>query len=141
MNRKEFILAGLAPANFSLHSPVQIQKLFFLIDRNISKDLGGTFFDFKPYHYGPFDKAVYETLEELAKDGLVEIVLSNNWKEYRLTETGQGIGERLLKDLPERARNYIVKISEFVRKLTFTQLVSSIYRAYPEMREKSVFQG
>lgn len=68
MDREDLVLACLAPAKGALHSPVQVQKMFFLIDRNISEDIEGPLFDFHPYDYGPFDKAVYETLEKLAQN-------------------------------------------------------------------------
>lgn len=141
MNKKEIVLAGLAPANCCFHSPAQVQKLFFLIDKNIAEDVSGPHFDFQPYNYGPFDKEVYEVLEGLEKEGLAEIVQLHRWKEYRLTENGQIKGNKLLNALPVKAKDYIKKLSEFVRQLNFTQLVSAIYKAYPEMRANSVFQG
>jgi hypothetical protein len=140
MTRKELLQAGLAPARGATHSPVQVQKLFFLIDRSIPEEVGGPHFNFGPYNYGPFDLAVYMELDALAAQGKVEILFNGRWQEYRLTENGQAEGERLLNGLIERARNYLVRLSAFVRSLTFTQLVSAIYRAYPEMRENSVFQ-
>jgi hypothetical protein len=42
--------------------------------------------------------------------------------------------------MDKKAIAYIRQASEFVRSLSFTQLVSAIYKAYPEMRENSVFQ-
>lgn len=140
MDRKDIVLAGLSPANGAFHSPVQIQKLFFLIDKNIHEEVQGSHFDFQPYNYGPFDKAVYDVLEELQWQGLVEIAMSHTWKEYRLTDSGQIAGEQLLKNLSSVAKEYIEQASEFVRRLTFSELVTSIYRAYPEMRSNSVFQ-
>jgi len=141
MNRKELILVGLAPAIGTFHSPVQVQKLFFLIDRNLADALNGPFFNFQPYNYGPFDKNVYEILEELTREGLIEIDSSRTWKEYRLTEKGQSEGNLLLESLPKKVNDYICQASDFVRKLSFTQLISSIYKAYPEMKANSVFQG
>jgi uncharacterized protein YwgA len=139
MDKKEIVLAGLSPANGGLHSPVQVQKLFFLIDRNLGKAVNGPHFDFRPYNYGPYDKSVYEVLEDLEKNGLVEVI-QLNWKEYRLTDAGQEAGDKLLCSLEPKTKQYIQHASEFVRKLTFTQLVSAIYEAYPEMRVNSVFQ-
>jgi hypothetical protein len=141
MKREEMILVGLAPANGSIHSPVQVQKLFFLIDQNIAKTVGGPHFNFQPYNYGPFDKRVYETLEVMASEGLIEIVPIYTWKSYKLTETGQVLGEKLLNGLSEPIRNYVGELSRFVRSLTFSQLVSAIYKAYPDMRANSVFQN
>lgn len=140
MERKKFMLAVLASARGATYSPVQVQKLFFLIDQNISKLVDGPYFNFIPYNYGPFDKDVYEELEELATIGSVAIHHEKNWNNYKLTESGQKLGDTLLASLPKEAQDYIKKISAFVRSLTFTQLVSAVYKAYPEMRANSVFQ-
>lgn len=141
MDRREIVLAALTPGNGALHRPVQVQKLLFLIDRSIADQIGGPFFDFQPYNYGPFDKGVYEVLEELAGDGLVEIVRENTWNDYQLTPAGQSGGDHLLRQLHAPVRDYIVTLSNFVRGLSFTQLVTAIYRAYPDMRANSIFQG
>jgi uncharacterized protein len=140
MNQRELVLACLAPAKGASHSPVQVQKLFFLIDRNISDELDGPQFNFEPYNYGPFDKNVYGTLEHLHKEGLVDIVSDSSYKHYKLTIRGQEEGDKLFDGLSSRAQNYINNCSVFVRSLNFTQLVTSIYRQYPEMRANSVFQ-
>ena len=140
MNQKEIVLTGLAPSNGAFHRPVQVQKLFFLLDKNIAGYVGGPFFNFKPYNYGPFDKAVYDVLEELEAEHLIEIRKANSWREFRLTTQGQIRGAALLNQLPVRVKNYFIEVSEFVRKLSFTQLVSAIYKAYPEMKANSVFQ-
>ena len=134
-------LAALAPGVGVPHSPVQVQKLLFLIDRNLSVLLVGPTFDFKPFHYGPFDRAVYAILEDLAEQGLVEITQGQgNWRDYRLTTAGQSRAAQVVDGLEERAQRYIQRASAFVRSLSFPELVSAIYKAYPEMRVHSVFQ-
>jgi len=138
--REEIILAALAPAKGKALTPVQVQKLFFLIDKNIAKLVGGPHFDFKPYNYGPFDKAVYDELERQRAAGNVELVPERTWNDFRLTEEGQARGEAILPDLPAKARDYIERAVEFVMRLSFSQLVASIYKAYPDMRVNSVFQ-
>jgi uncharacterized protein YwgA len=142
LSREEVVLAALSPAGGAPHTPVQVQKLLFLLDRNASASFGGAKFNFQPYHYGPFDRAVYLTLEDLAQKGMVEITQNiGNWSDYRLTSDGQARGGQVLAGLDERTRSYIERVSAFVRSLSFTELVSAIYKAYPEMRERSVFQG
>ncbi len=141
MDQKELALAGLAPAKGAYHSPIQVQKLFFLLDKNIPEIYGGPLFNFEPYNYGPFDKKVYQTLEELENEGLVDIDLKSVIRTYKLTELGQTKGDKVLSDLPEVAQKFMVEVSNYVRKLSFNQLVSAIYKAYPEMRVNSVFQG
>ena len=139
--QKEIVLAGLASGRGATYRPVQVQKLFFLIDQEISDVIGGRHFTFQPYNYGPFDKQVYSVLGKLAEDELVELVEDGNWTSYRLTPEGQEVGDRLLQQLPDKARDYIHRCSKFVRSLSFTQLVSAIYKAYPDMRENSVFSN
>ncbi len=141
LSQEDMALAALAPAGGAPHSPVQVQKLLFLIDRNLSSLLGGPSFDFQPYHYGPFDRDVYTTLEDLAKQGLVEITQGQgNWRDYRLTAEGQRRAAQVIDGLEERAQRYVQRVSAFVRSLSFPELVSAIYKAYPEMRARSVFQ-
>lgn len=140
MKKRELLLIALSPAKGEFHTPVQVQKLIFLIESNISEYLGGRHFKFKPYHYGPFDKNVYEELRGLAEEGYVDIVETQGWSSYRLTAKGQKEGDKLFKSLEkEDIRKYIKDVSEFVRSLSFTDLVAAIYKAYPEMRKNSVF--
>jgi len=141
MTRHELILAAMSPARCGTFSPVQIQKLFFLIEQNISDQVDGPHFEFVPYHYGPFDKEVYEEIDSLAAAGLTELSRDGRWTSYRLTEAGQQKGEKALKLLRPEAQDFINRTTTFVRSLSFTKLVASIYKAYPEMRENSVFSG
>lgn len=141
LKRGDFMLAALSPAKGASYTPVQVQKLFFLIDREIGESIGGPHFDFSPYHYGPFDKQVYLELEELASAGYLQIDDDARiWKTYRLTIEGQKKGSAIFETLEANTRDYIERLVEFVRKHSFTELVSAIYRAYPDMRANSVFQ-
>lgn len=141
VSREEVVLAALSPAGSVPHTPVQVQKLLFLLDQNVSAFIGGRKFNFQPYHYGPFDRGVYATLEDLAREGLIEITFADgNWRDYRLTSEGQIRASQILTSLDERIRGYIERASTFVRSLSFPELVSAIYKAYPEMRARSVFQ-
>lgn len=142
MDRKSLVLAALAPAKGDTYTPVQIQKLLFLIDKNIPSYIGGHLFNFEPYDYGPFDKSVYDILDLLYLGEMIEIieVPGHSWKKYRLTDKGLAAGQTTLNSIESNAREYIVKVSEFVRKLSFAALVSSIYHAYPEMKVNSVLK-
>ena len=138
MDQTGITLAAMAPANGEPHSPVQMQKLLFLLDREAGELVEGPHFDFKPYNYGPFDKTVYRILERLDQKGLVT-VRSEGWRRtYALTPKGQEQGRKLLDAMDEQARQYIERASAFVLKLSFIELVSAIYKAYPDMRENSV---
>jgi len=131
MTRRDLVLAAMAPANGGRFTPVQIQKLFFLIDQNVAGHVDGPHFSFGPYHYGPFDKAVYHEIDGLVSQGLAEHVQDRRWTSYRLTELGQLRGEQIARELAPQAQDYIKRAVDFVRRLSFTDLVSAIYRAYP----------
>ena len=70
------LLAMAAGGQATLFEPVRIQKLLFMMDREIPHLLGGPHFRFAPYRYGPFDQAVYQELESLRDAGLVDIAAS-----------------------------------------------------------------
>lgn len=143
LDRENFVLAALSPSGSASYSPVQVQKLLFLLDRNVSDRIGGPFFDFQPYDYGPFDRSVYAVLENLHAKQLVDVapVPGRRWNMYKLTESGQTIGDQLRHDLSSPVNKYMENVSQYVRRQSFADLVSAIYQQYPEMKENSVFQG
>jgi len=143
MERRDWILAVLAAAKGETHSPVQIQKILFLLDEKVAASVGGKFFNFRPYHYGPFDKEVYQILEDLNREGLVTIgkAPGSAYNQFRTTRAGQETGARTLEGLQPPIQQYIKKISDFCRSLSFDELVSTVYKAYPDMKKRSVFQG
>jgi hypothetical protein len=142
MTRQEFMLAVLAAGNGEAHTPVQVQKLFFLLDKTVPQRIGGSWFDFQPHDYGPFDKAVYEDLRALAAKGLVSITSPPNGPPiYSATPKGLSRGQELLDQFPAATANYIRELSTWVRQQSFESLVSSIYQQFPLMSGGSVFRG
>ncbi|WP_145979729.1 hypothetical protein [Chelatococcus daeguensis] len=141
MERRNLMLAALASAGGNASfTPVQVQKLFFLIDREASQFVGGPHFAFSPYDYGPFDRQVYSELERLEAAGLVATDHSMRYRLYRLTNSGYAEGAGLLLTIPEPARTFISQAANWVRSLSFQQLVAAIYNRYPEMKANSIFQ-
>jgi uncharacterized protein len=140
--RQKIILAALAAECSSAFAPVQVQKLFFLLDQNIANEFGGALFNFEPYDYGPFDRAVYSELEMLAQRGLVAIEATPDAarRRFSLTVAGQDVGNAVLGQLSGRARDYLARVSSWVRSLSFAELVGSIYKQYPNMKANSVFR-
>ncbi len=141
MNHDDVVLAAMAPCGGYRYTPVQIQKLLFLIDRLIPQQVGGPHFKFEPYHYGPFDRAIYERLDTLSAQGLIAINHSSTPRTFALTPEGEAFGNQALNSLPEPTRDFIQRTSTFVQKQSFSSLVSAIYKAFPEMKENSVFQS
>jgi len=140
MTSEELVLAALSGEVCRPFEPVHVQKLLFLIDARLSEALGGPYFAFQPYDYGPYDKNVYGVLESLASRGLVSIEQSaHSRRSYSLTPEGAELGNVALSKMPPSVAEHVKVLAHFVRGLGFTQLVSAVYRAYPEMRANSVF--
>jgi hypothetical protein len=141
MRRHELVLAALAPGEGYRYTPVQVQKLLFLIDRQIPEMVEGPHFHFEPYHYGPFDSAVYQELERLSELGFVAVDSSSALRTFTLTPDGVAAGREALNRAPAGAQDFITRACTFVRAHNFSSLVSAIYKAFPEMRVNSVFQS
>jgi uncharacterized protein len=142
-SRQLHILAALSTVPETKFAPIQIQKILFLIDQNISSQLGGKKFDFAAYDYGPFDKSIYAELTELSRQGFVEIENGNDRtfvRKYSLTASGLKLGQEKLSTVPANAQAYMIQIVQWAKSLSFSQLVGAIYKAYPEMRVNSIFK-
>ena len=63
------------------------------------------------------------------------------FKRYRLTAEGQVRGAAGLGALEEKSRDYIKTLVDFVRRVSFPELVAAIYKFYPDMKANSVFKG
>ena len=142
-SRQKIVLASLSLCPDASLSPVQAQKLFFLIDEKIARLLGGRQFDFRPYDYGPFDKSVYSEFESLERQGYVTITPFGpigGKRRYGLSSIGMELGTKLQADLPSEAATFIQETASWIRSMSFAQLVGAIYSAYPHMRSNSVFK-
>lgn len=141
LTKNDFVLSVLSLKEGAEYKPVQVQKLFFLIDKKLEDQFNEPYFNFRPFDYGPFDKEVYQSLERLSKSGLVEIINTGNEgrRIYRLTSKGKEEGNRLSAQLSEETSKRIKILQDFVLSLSFSQLVSAIYHAFPEMAVNSVF--
>lgn len=140
MTRSDIVLAGMAAAGLGAKfDAVQLQKLFFLIDREIPELIGGPHFDFRPHHYGPFDGAVYDVLDGLLESGDASAdTSSSQYPLYSLTASGAQRGVRLLEEMHDDASGYMREASDWIVATPFQPLLAAIYRQYPDMAQNSV---
>jgi hypothetical protein len=144
MDRRELLLAVLIAGRGRAFHPAQIQKAIFLIDKNLPHLVhSGPRYNFVPYNYGPFDRNVYVEAERLRDEGEVIIAPAPNgrWQTYAASEGALSRGEAILGRLKLKSRRYIESVVEWVLAQSFSSLIKSIYDAYPDMRENSIFQG
>ena len=141
MCRREWCLFTIAAASGESLSPVQLQKALFLIGDNLhpSED----FYHFAAYDYGPFCREVYEDAELLEAEELIRIMHSSEggYREYLATPSGVQRAKALRAKINPDHASYVEEVVAWVRSCSFNELISAIYKAYPEMKAKSVFQG
>jgi hypothetical protein len=142
MERTNVTLMMLALAEGAIYSPVQIQKAMFLADDKVRDAFEeDSRYNFQPFDYGPFDRDVYLDVQFLQNHGLARIGTSRDgWNTYAVTEEGIERSRVLRRQLSTEQLRMLRRISIFVRSLSFSELVSAIYRGYPHMRERSVFR-
>ena len=121
-------------------TPVQLQKIAFLVGEECKEFVPKPYYKFVPYDYGPFSAKIYQDAELLEKQGLVSIDISptGGWKEYSATFRSSGADT---SSIPEILADYIETAVKWAMELTFRELVSSIYHHYPNYRENSIFNG
>jgi uncharacterized protein len=143
MRRREWALLATAAAEGDPLSAVQLQKVLFLIGKDLGEHTGGGYYDFRPFHYGPYDAAVYADADRLDAEGLLAVSPSHQgrWNEYRATPQGIELAQQLFGTLPASAVDRIKALVAWARRLSFEDLLGAVYTKYPEMRVNSVFRG
>ncbi len=140
LERKSWVLVTLEAAKDEPLTPVQLQKALFLLEKDHPEISGENYYSFTPYSYGPFDSSIYTDAGILAKEGYLTIKYSgfSNYREYKATEKGI----EYAKSIPVNPaiKESINKIVEWVRGLSFQQLIQEIYHKYPDMKVNSVFR-
>ena len=139
VRRAEMVLMTMAAAGRgTLFEPFRIQQFLFVIDQEIPHLVGGPHFDFRPYRYGPFDRAVFDELDALSRTGEVEITDGSGYRTYALTPPGLAKGTAALEQLPAEVRRYLSDLARWVLSLSFGRLLAAIYHRFPEMATESV---
>ena len=138
-NREEVVAAAFAAAGpGASFDAIRVQKLLFLIDRVVSERIGGPFFHFQPYHYGPFDRAIHGVIGAMAAAGDVQINASGAYPRYSLTQAGYRRGTATLVSFPAPVADYFGRVARWIRLMPYRPMLAAIYREYPEMAENSV---
>lgn len=144
MNRSDWVLLILSSAGERGLTPVQLQKVVFLLQKNLdTKNRAGLEYNFKPYHYGPFDAQIYTDVETLSARGLVSPKkrVGSSWSSYHITERGSEQAQGLSARLSHGAYSYVGELVAWVQAKSFQTLIASIYKKYPEYKVRSIFRS
>jgi hypothetical protein len=138
------LFAACAGAEDGL-DPVRIQEGMFLFAQRAQAPAGSKY-AFEAHLYGPMSHGVYDDLDCLVAEGLLERrpVTGKRWSRYRASRKGLGEGERILRGLRREgltdAAGELLAIKEEVANATFGELLASIHGRYPEFAVNSVFR-
>ncbi len=139
IERSDIVLMAMATClPGTLFEPVRIQKLLFLIDREIPDLVDGPHFRFRPYRYGPFDRAIFDELERWAGSGHVVVRTDYTYRTYGLTPSGLARGRKRLERMSDPVRDYMRELARWVLSLRFGRLLAAIHNRYPDMATESV---
>lgn len=144
-------------ARGQLTGVTRLEKMLFLAEqeKRVSRFVDEPFL-FKPYHYGPYSKEVYEAVELLEGAGLVqeerllhghvldeleemEAALSESEgveRRFVLTNDGEAIAG-YLADLHPELRNALTDIRKKYGGMSLRALIRYVYQTYPEFAAAS----
>lgn len=140
-NRDDIVAAAFAAAGPRAEfDPLRAQKFLFLIDQVVSERIGGPFFNFRPYLHGPFDRAVYDVIQNLVATGYAQTDTAGPYQRHVLTDIGYRHGVTVLGSLPNPVADYFGRTARWVLMVPYRRMLAAIYREYPEMASNSVVQ-
>jgi hypothetical protein len=135
----DYLLLALAEAADGSLTPVQIQKAMFLLKEEAGRDISKKFYKFIPYNYGPFCADIYQDLAILESKGLVITDKAQKWQVFTITKKGLEKAEIDSGSLSNPVRNYIRVLIVWIKAQTFSSLLQSVYKKYPDYAINSVF--
>ena len=139
IGRAQVVLAAMAAGGpGACFFPIQLQKLLFLMDREIHEFVNGPHFHFIPYYYSPFDKDIHIEVDILIRKEEVGANAEERYPAYFLTDAEMQSGINVLNGFPEPASQYMQEAAVWVRSLTFKQLLAAICAYFPDMAINSV---
>lgn len=143
IEKRDWVLLAISSTEGEHLSPVQLQKSLFIFGQLMPESVADDYYEFEPYHYGPFCQAIYSDVEDLERDEYVvsRIPLGRRWREYSITGKGMERAVELRSEVPGDEFNFLARVVNWTRQLSFPQLIREIYQRYPEFKVNSVFQS
>lgn len=137
VTRSDWLLAFLGAPGRDLDQ-IRVMKGMFLLSREGPAELRDLY-HFEPYHWGPFDKAVYSDLDLLEARGLIasEPVPGTNRRTFRVTSAGRSALDDLRPSFPQAALSAVEEAKSRVADMGFNELLRYVYVRHPDYAVKS----
>jgi uncharacterized protein (DUF488 family) len=121
---RQKIILSLLKGTEGLASKLALTKWAFLLAQETPSQGGETFYQFVPYHYGPYSFSLAQEISVLIRDGLIDEPDNKTW---RLTQDGF----RVATALPAAIERDIADIIRKHGATPLNKLIDSIYARYP----------
>lgn len=119
--------------------PIRVMKGAFLVSQ-IGAQEWRSLFNFRPYHYGPFDSSVYTARDRLLAAGLLSATPVGRYDRYAVTDSGRTYVAELEQRLSGRDADWLRQVGRYVTSRSFSQLLEEIYEKYPEYAARTVMR-
>jgi uncharacterized protein (DUF488 family) len=122
LHRQRVILSMLAGAGGAA-SHLHVTKWAFLLRQHTADHGGSSFYQFVPYHYGPFSFCLHQEAAALVRDGLL-IDHNDRWE---LTDAGRAAVQKTTPQSATAVRSILQKYGQ----LDASALMDRVYGQYP----------
>lgn len=125
--------------------PVRLQKAMFLFARSGVRPEGERY-EFRACDYGPMSAQIYQDLDALVTEGMLEpqAVPGKRWSRYVTTDRGRAAAGAKLKTLStaqdKESAQRLFEIKQSIADVPFNQLLERVYDEHPDMAVNSVFR-
>lgn len=142
MSVSDWILALLyAQKNFAIKGMISFMKQLFLVEKEFAPDhnIPSEPFKYVPYKFGPYSKKVDSLIEELEREGVIEVSgRKGTSKEYfKLTEKGEKLAEEAIKKLSDEQFRELQNKRMGWDQLGYHGILNRIYSDYSAYTSKS----
>jgi uncharacterized protein YwgA len=112
----------------------------FLMAMEAKDYVGPNFYKFVPYLYGPYSVAIASDLNNMSKRG--EVVADQSYQRisYVVAPEGARKAEALATAVDARVLEFLKRTVGWVKSQTFSGLLNSIYKKYPDYATQSIFK-
>jgi len=107
-------------------SRMELMTWAFLLSREAPSRGGPTFYDFVPYHEGPFSFALHQEIGKLVKEGVAEEPRPRTWT----ASTG---AHRCTRDLPPAVRRDATLTVRRLKDTPLRALIDDVHGRYPSL--------
>ena len=125
-----------------IEGTTKLMKELFILTKYLEKHNIDTGFEFAPGRFGPVDGALYPTINELSRDGLIGIIdkvvtPGYETREYRITKLGMDEIKKEVEDMGPLERRILFGVKSRFNQMSLNSILNIVYNEYSSYVTKS----